>query len=113
LSLRTASIAFLTGILFAIPGQGADPEFTIVIRDHRFEPVQVQVPAGKKFRIVIDNQDSSPEEFESYALNREKHIGPNSRVTIFLGPLDPGRYLFEGESKTRGRDPALGVIEAH
>ena len=27
---------------------GADPEFSLVIRDHRFEPAELRVPAGKK-----------------------------------------------------------------
>jgi hypothetical protein len=75
----------------------ADPEFTLIIREHRFEPAELRVPAGKKIKIVIDNQDPTPEEFESHELNREKVIPPKSKVPVFVGPLKPGRYPFVGE----------------
>ena len=75
----------------------ADAEFLLVIRDHRFEPQELVVPAGKKFKLLVDNRDSTAEEFESHALNREKVVPANSRVPVFLGPLAPGRYPFFGE----------------
>jgi cupredoxin-like protein len=75
----------------------ADTEFLLVIRDHRFEPRELVVPAGKKFKLLVDNRDSTAEEFESHALNREKVVPANSRVPVFLGPLAPGRYPFFGE----------------
>jgi len=58
----------------------ADAEFLLVIRDHRFEPQELVVPAGKKFKLLVDNRDSTAEEFESHALNREKVVPANSRV---------------------------------
>src|SRR5258706_8734222 len=75
----------------------ADAEFLLVIRDHRFEPPELAVPAGKKFKLIVDNRDSTAEEFESHALNREKVVPGNSRVPLFLGPLAPGTYPFFGE----------------
>ena len=74
-----------------------DTEFLLVIRDHRFEPQELVVPAGKKFKLLVDNRDLTAEEFESHALNREKVVPANSRVPVFLGPLAPGRYPFFGE----------------
>ena len=50
----------------------ADNEITITIKDHKFSPAEVRVPVGKKVKLIIDNQDASPEEFESHELNREK-----------------------------------------
>jgi len=88
---------------------GADPEVTLVIRDHRFEPAEVRVPAGRKIKIVIENQDSTPEEFESHELNREKVIPPKSKVSVFIGPLAPGRYRFAGEFNAQ---TAKGVVVA-
>jgi len=75
----------------------ADPEFALVIRDHRFDPAEIRVPAGQKVKLVVHNQDATPEEFESHELNREKLIAPRSKVVIFIGPLAPGRYSFFGE----------------
>ena len=60
-------------------------------------PSELQIPAGQKVKLVVDNQDATPEEFESHSLNREKIIPGNSKATIFIGPLKPGTYEFFGE----------------
>lgn len=75
----------------------AVPEIQIEIRDHLFYPATVEVPAHQKVRLFIINSDPTPEEFESYELNREKVIPGNSRSVIFIGPLEPGEYPFFGE----------------
>ncbi len=72
-------------------------EFTVVIKDHRFTPAELIVPAGQKIRLVVENQDPTPEEFESYQLNREKIVPGNGRIVVFVGPLKPGKYEFFGE----------------
>jgi hypothetical protein len=77
--------------------QAAVPEFELQIRDHLFFPAALEVPAGTKIRLMITNDDETPEEFESYELNREKVIPARSRTIIFIGPLKPGEYLFFGE----------------
>ncbi len=87
----------------------ADPEFTLVIREHRFDPTELRVPAGKKIKLIIDNQDATAEEFESHPLNREKVIPAKSKAAIFLGPLPVGRYPFIGEFHEK---TANGVIIA-
>jgi plastocyanin len=82
------------------PAQSARAEgtgFTIVIKDHRFTPTELTVPAGQKIRLVVENQDPTPEEFESYQLNREKIVPGNGRIVVFVGPLKPGKYEFFGE----------------
>jgi hypothetical protein len=72
-------------------------QFQLEIRGHLFYPPEFDVPAGKKFRLLVVNNDPTPEEFESYELNREKVIMGSSSVTIFIGPLAPGQYPFFGE----------------
>ena len=88
--------AFALCVLSA-PAQAADPEFLLVIKNHKFEPAELKVPAGQRIKLVIHNQDGTPEEFESHALNREKVVPAGARVTIFIGPLKPGRHPFFGE----------------
>jgi hypothetical protein len=88
-----------------------EPEFVIQIKNHQFIPAELHIPTGVKVQIILDNQDDTPEEFESYSLNREKHVPPKSRVTLFIGPLVAGRYLYQGEDRVDGA-AALGVIEA-
>jgi len=74
-----------------------DGNFTIVIKDHKFTPAELTVPAGQKIRLVVENQDATPEEFESYQLNREKIVPGNGRIVVFIGPLKPGKYEYFGE----------------
>ncbi len=75
----------------------ADPEFRLVLKDHRFAPTELSVPAGQKIKLVVENQDPTPEEFESYSLNREKIVPGNGKIVVYVGPLKPGRYEFFGE----------------
>ena len=88
---------FLMLWVFTQPLLAAVPEIQIEIRDHLFYPSTVEVPANQKVRLFIVNQDPTPEEFESYELNREKVIPGNGRTVIFIGPLAPGEYPFFGE----------------
>jgi plastocyanin len=73
------------------------PEVRLVIKDHRFDPAELKVPAGQKIKLIIENKDATPEEFESYELNREKIVSGNATITVFVGPLEKGRYPFFGE----------------
>lgn len=83
--------------------------FKVAIKNHRFVPSEITVPAGEKVKLLVDNQDSTPEEFESYELNREKIIPGGKQGVIFIGPLKPGKYPFFGEFN---EDTAKGVIVA-
>jgi len=75
----------------------APPVFEIEIRDHLFYPPEVVIPADTKVKLLVKNLDPTPEEFESYELNREKVISGNSQAVIFIGPLPAGEYPFFGE----------------
>ena len=75
----------------------AQEAYTIVIKDHRMSPAELEVPTGKKIKLLVDNQDPTPEEFESHSLNREKIIPGNTKAIIFIGPLKPGSYEFFGD----------------
>lgn len=87
----------------------ADADYMLTIKDHRFQTTELSIPSGKKVKLLIENQDGTPEEFDSYALNREKMIAGNSNAIIFIGPLTPGRYTFAGEFHAA---TAQGVIVA-
>jgi plastocyanin len=83
--------------------------FELQIKDHLFQPSVLYVPAGEKVKLLVLNQDSSPEEFESFSLNREKVILGKGKATLFVGPLQPGKYEFFGEYNP---DSAQGVLIA-
>jgi plastocyanin len=91
------------------PLHAAEPEIQLAIKAHRFEPTELKVPAGQRVRLVIHNQDPTPEEFESHSLNREKIIPGGSKATIYIGPLKRGRYEFVGEYNEA---TAKGVVVA-
>ncbi|MDO8350059.1 MAG: cupredoxin domain-containing protein [Gallionella sp.] len=99
----------LVTLLFPLAAFAADADYTLVIKEHRFQPSELIVPSGKKIKLLIVNQDATPEEFESHALNREKVIAGNSKTTLYIGPLDSGRYPFFGEFHEAS---ATGVIIA-
>jgi plastocyanin len=94
----------------AVSAYADDTDVRLVIRDHRFEPAEISVPAGKKIKLVIENQDATAEEFESHELNREKIVPGKGKVTIFVGPLKPGRYPFFGDFH---KSSAKGVLIAN
>lgn len=90
--------AILCGLLLVAAAARAEPpQFELAIRGHLFYPAELSVPANVKFKLVVVNEDATPEEFESYELNREKVVLGNSRIFIFIGPLPPGEYPFFGE----------------
>ncbi|MCB1782546.1 MAG: cupredoxin domain-containing protein [Alphaproteobacteria bacterium] len=83
--------------------------YEIAIKDHAFSPAEIRVPAGEKVKLKVHNQDATPEEFESHDLNREKVIAGGQIATIFVGPLEPGKYHYFGEFNM---DSAQGYIIA-
>jgi len=95
------------GFMLAWPALAAKPEFMIEIHNNLFKPVEVVIPADTKVKLIITNRDPTPEEFESYELNREKVIMGNSKAIIFIGPVKPGEYPFFGEFHPKS---AIGKI---
>lgn len=93
---KIIKLASILAIISA-PAFAETQSFEIVIKDHKFSPDSVEIPAGQKVKLLIKNQDSSPEEFESHELNREKVISGNSEGVVFVGPLEAGEYPFFGE----------------
>ena len=84
-------------------------EFNLAIRNHKFEPAEIRVPAGKRVAIQVTNEDASAEEFESPSLKVEKVIPGKSKGVVRIGPLTPGRYEFFGDFHA---DTAKGVVIA-
>lgn len=87
----------MVGALAMGQAVAANTEHSLIIKDHRFEPAELEVAADQRIKLTVHNQDSTPEEFESHSLNREKIIPAGGKVVIYIGPLKPGRYEFYGE----------------
>lgn len=99
-------VLWLAGIRGALADK---PVFELAIRDHLFIPEVLAVPANTRIKLLVTNHDASPEEFESYELNREKVIMGKRKAVIFIGPLLPGEYPFFGEFHP---ETALGKVIA-
>lgn len=108
-------------ILFALPllpaiavpagaQETAPYEVRIVIKDHRFIPSEAEVPAGRKIKLVVVNQDPTPEEFESVGLKIERVIQGGRTAEFLVKPLRKDRnYSFFGEFH---QDTAKGRLVA-
>lgn len=111
--MKTASLHCALGACLAVACSGVWAaevhEATLVIQGHRFVPAELNVPAGRKIKLTVVNNDATAEEFESYELNREKVVAGKDRIVVFVGPLRPGRYPYFGEFHM---DTAKGALIA-
>jgi len=87
----------LISLLLPLATYAAGADYKLTIKSHRFQPSELVIPTDQRVKLLVVNQDATPEEFDSYDLNREKIIAGNSRAIIFIGPLTSGRYVFTGE----------------
>jgi plastocyanin len=93
----------------ALAAEPAVHTVALTLKDHRFTPAQVIVPAGQKIRIELTNEDAALEEFDSDDLHVEKDVTPHGKATFTVGPLKPGKYSFMGELHA---DTASGELTA-
>lgn len=90
--LASALTLGLSGVALA-----EEKEYLISIKNHRFEPAEVTIPADAKVKLRVKNEDATAEEFESHDFKREKIIKGGKEAVINVGPLKPGSYKFFGE----------------
>ena len=93
------ALGLLLGLTVALPA--APPAFAqqatsvkLTIKNHKFQPAEANVAAGKPISIEISNLDTTPAEFESKTLRVEKVIAGGATATVQVRALSPGRYRF-------------------
>ncbi|HEX3943730.1 MAG TPA: cupredoxin domain-containing protein [Rhizomicrobium sp.] len=101
-------VLLASAILFSGTAYAAGP-IAMTLKDHKFTPAQITVPANQPIVIQLTNQDPTAEEFDSTALKVEKVVAGNSEGDVHIRPLDPGRYPFMGEYHS---GTAQGVVIA-
>lgn len=89
-------LSLATAVVLA-PAELRAQDVTITIKNHRFTPSEVKVPANKRIQLTVVNDDPTPEEFESREMKVEKVIPGKSKGVVRIGPLAAGRYPFFGE----------------
>lgn len=79
----------------AVAGVAAEePTTVITLKDHQFDPAEVEIPAGVKMTLVVRNAGTESAEFESHSLHREKVVKGGGEISLTVGPLKPGSYEF-------------------
>ena len=96
-------IKFALALAIALPvaaSAAAAAEHTVVLtlKNHRYEPAAINVPAGRKIHVHLINQDGAMEEFDSNDLRVEEDVTPHGATDFTVGPLKPGTYAFMGEA---------------
>ena len=111
MSLPTTIATSLTGLVVALllactPAARAQQAETvnITVKNNRFEPAEIPVPANRPIVIRIKNLDSKAMEFESVSLRVEKVVPANGEGVVNVRALQPGRYEFfdDFRKQTRG-----------
>lgn len=104
---RAFALCALTALTLSASSVFAVEEsYSLTLKDHKFTPAGLTIPAGKKVKISVKNLDATPAEFESDDFKAEKVIPAGKQVDILVGPLKAGTYEFhdeyhEAESKTQ------------
>ena len=96
--MRSVVIAIgVIGLLNMGAAAALADDYVLTIKDHRFTPAEIKVPANQRVTLTVVNEDATPEEFDSSALKVEKVVAGKSKGVVRIGPLKPGRYPFVGE----------------
>src|ERR1700693_5737913 len=96
--MRLSDLAAAVALaLFAFPVFADDAPIPLTLKDHKFTPTEIHVKANTPSQILLTNEDSSAEEFDSSALHVEKVVPGGEKGIVRLRPLAPGRYPFMGE----------------
>ena len=95
----TGVLLLASSLLLALtPVRAQDmPSVNLLIRDGRFIPATLEVPANTKFRLLIKNEGPGAEEFESIELRKEKVLAAGASSFLIFQPLKPGTYKFFGD----------------
>ena len=70
------------------------PVFSIKALGGILEPAMIEVPAGIRFKIEIENEGSDPVEFENTELHLEKVLAGGAKSYVVINGLKPGTYTF-------------------
>ncbi len=107
--MRTLIGLFALLAVFAPVANANAEEVAVTIKDHKFSPDEIHIPANQAITLRVTNADATPEEFESHDFDVEKVIVGGQSAVIRLQPLDVGPYRFFGEYH---EDTAQGVLVA-
>ncbi|PTW60920.1 Cupredoxin-like domain-containing protein [Breoghania corrubedonensis] len=115
--LRSAVSGLLAALIgIAVPGvvpASADEmkTYDMELKDGVITPQTLEVEAGTTFKIIVRNTGTTPAEFESLRLRKEKVLGPGVTSFVVIRRLSSGTYKFYDEFHM-DQESANGVIIA-
>ena len=99
-----AYLAFVAALWFGLgwaidarAQAGELPTFHVVVRDGRFAPDRIEVPAATRIKLTLQNDGPGPLEFENDEMHIEKILAAGGRSFVVLPKLVPGEYSFVDE----------------
>lgn len=82
------------------------PGALLVLQNGRITPAQLELPAGQRIKLRLQNKGPGPIEFENLELRIEKVLAEGGESFVVLAPMRPGRYRFIDEFH-----PETGVFD--
>jgi hypothetical protein len=94
--MKNALYAVIFGLFLGSTGAFAQdmPTFKLLVKDGRFIPEIVEVPANTRFRLEVKNEGPGASEFESLELKKELVLAPGVTRNLVFFPMKPGSYKF-------------------
>jgi hypothetical protein len=82
--------------MLAMPvlAHAAGTPVTLIVHKAQLEPNELVLPVNTKVKLIIQNHDNLPFEFESYDLSLEVVVPPHGKRILFIKPLQAGTYRF-------------------
>jgi hypothetical protein len=88
--------AGIVALAAGMPPAAADEmrSFTVELHDGTIAPQRLEVPANEPFKLEISNTGTTPAEFESLTLHKEKVLSAGVTSGLVFRRLPPGEYDF-------------------
>ncbi len=100
-------LLLVTLLSTGLPALAQAADYELHIKEHRFIPAELTLPANQRVKLLVINEDASPEEFEGEDFEAEKIVPGEGQILVTVGPFKPGRYEFVGEFH---EDTAKGAL---
>jgi hypothetical protein len=71
-----------------------EPTISVEFKDGVLTPSRVEVPANQRFRLELKNAGTTPAEFESSELKKEKVLAPGTTSSLIFRTLEAGEHPF-------------------
>jgi hypothetical protein len=94
--MKTAQYSVLFGLFLASTVSFAEDmqTFKLQMKEGRFYPETIEVPANTRFRLEVKNEGPGATEFESLELKKELVLAPGVTRSLVFFPMKPGSYKF-------------------